>query len=506
MSFLVDFRQASLPDLEYVSGFLQTGYIYNTGDSVSGNVMISGGGAGLFIEGELNTETGIIFDKENRRVGIGVSPEASIHIKDKDLYIGEDADVSALELRTANDGILSKIEKNAAGVLYISGDKSVGSSFFYLDNDVVSGRALLLSGISGSGINGYSKSGVLSFGGARGEIDYFNVFVDKKGALPFIVGSGIGSTGREIVVNYDDYCLGEETQVGQWVEIFEDWWAYQTSGVIRVETSPKPSISNDEVLLSGRDRGIIAAGERASLGEGDKHSFVLQSGEVGLLRFETGVYNNFSGEFTVYLKSAGGDTVSDASSFLGTESSGVVISAYKLYNPSVPRQTLFKLYVEESGAGSNYILRRRYGYSFPYYSKIAQSGDNKIGQVILFEGGTNSSTSLNSGFNIVSFTDEGGDGERERGQNFSGPFKYDGSDFMDIILRGGSLYEMGIINRKLYLEEVEKIKNREAFWDIFESGEVRFYFNMNYGSGLTVYDEINGYTGTIIGLDEGHWK
>lgn len=494
MGFLIDINQIDRTGIDYALNLFDDTVISSTGGVITGSLIVSN--TGLFsVLGDICTESGVIFDCENRRIGVGVIPECSIHIKDLYLNNQNPENEAVVELLTYGQNMSGVIKSDNRGNLNIEGSteilfKGAGEeSLLAVTRDTISGGAIVFDdNMEISGFEAISRNKAATVNTFKNDSvvrqQYYDCVTKGGGEMSWLISKSIGDTGYSINTGIYDVAGG-----GYWPTIEENG-------------------EDISVKIEAKNYGIFSAGKMIENTQDVKKQYFITGNDLYLLRLESGIENlynfNYGNQFWIYIKTIGEYRPVDTSSIFGDLSNGIARSS----NLSAIRWKLTQVFnnVEETSIRYDFQtmymnlpkIIRTVGFDLDHGNKFGKNSIHLLGVVGL------NAVPLNFlyKYDNISLNNENiSNGTTLPGQDLG----YSDSN-TEILMQSGCLYEIGLIKRGISTEELIKIRTNGNLLDSMpNTGEIGFLFKVNAGSGNTVYDVINGYTGTIVNVNEGYW-
>lgn len=494
MGFLIDINQIDRTGIDYALNLFDDTVISSTGGFITGNLTVANTGL-LNVFGDICTESGVIFDCENRRIGVGAVPQCSVHIKDLYLNNQNAENEAVVELLTYGQNMSGVIKSDNLGNLNIEGSTEIlfrgagGNNLLAASDGSISGGAVIFDGnmeISGfEAISRTKAATIKTFKNDNTVRQQYYDCVTRAGEMSWLVSKSIGDTGYSLNTGIYDI---------------------QGSGYI-------PTLENDGENLSAGIRsqtyGIYSAGKLIENTQNVKKQYFVTGENLCVLRLESAIESlydfDYGNQFWIYIKTIGEYQPVDASLVFPDLPAGIARSS----NSSTVKWKLTQLFNNET--------------EIRYDFQVEQTNELKLRRAVAFQEnnfGKNSihllgvmrlpqQVGLVVPLNLL-YKYENLSLKNESITNFTTLAMEEGgySDLnTEILMQSGCLYEIGLVRRPISNDEVDKIINNGNLLDSMpNTGEIGFLFKINAGSGNTVYDVVNGYTGTIINFNEDYWS
>lgn len=221
MSFLIDMSQIDRTGIDAAILALNGDFLPKSGGIVSGDINILGD---MSIYGEINTYSGVIFDGQNKRIGVGVSPQYKVHIggnSNKTLYLGRDGSESKIIMSSEQGDSTGCILCDESGNVSIEHQRgrncqisiiNENSKIFSADEEIeigtiINSGAILFSGLSVTGINGeidFGEIDNLNYGSR-----YYQIFINRENSnvekIDLLVSRVFGKQGISIITGYHSW-------------------------------------------------------------------------------------------------------------------------------------------------------------------------------------------------------------------------------------------------------------------------------------------------------------
>ena len=510
MSFLLDLNQIELSGINFAKNLFDSGYVPITGGLITGDLEINAQYNDLSLTGEFSSNSGVIFDKTNRRIGVGAVPEYSFHIKnsgqDYSLYLtGENLSIDLIgcggrttgNISFDDDGnlILSTKDRFDSEIAFLN--KNYEEILSVTDETSFTNQLKLDEKIT---INGFKKDSLENnlqmerFSADSESTKFYKYAVydsqnKNKGDISFLAAKGLGDENYSII-------SGRNNFTGEWPIIEKN----TERGIDYID------------ITQNCESGDYAVGKEIESAAFNKRQYFVTGDEPSFLRLEPEIDDFYTGQFTIYLKKMGGYPISNKSGIWNEPFSDIRGIARSMDLDIEPNRVKWTIFQRNNWTASGLIRYERwmtkddlnYNYSVsaePYFTDTGNFNtiflydlgfpeiENRICQIAKYG-------SLSKDYSIIEYGQGGSTSSLGKRYSELGT---------EIKIYGNPLLEFGLIKRKLTTEERNIIYDNANLLDSINQEDIGFLFKINAGSGNTVYDVINGYTGTIINHNEDYW-
>lgn len=324
---------------------------------------------------------------------------------------------------------------------------------------------------------------------------------EHSGFYAYYNGENIGSITGDF--SYDFVARGDNNVLFSDI-CFNDKAIIEIGGISITESMNGVSVNGECIIQSG-NIGDFIVGETIESKNIPKQYVITGTG-VSVLRLEPEIDNYYTGDFTIYIKSVG----------MASEIYG--------WGDGVYPWTVIRTTLRDTGSSHpeniNWYAKNATDWSFDVYSKSYSTchrnydliGPNGLWNngIILF----NFSSSHNiSGLEKAIYSKlnkENYEITTGTPSNVFNPLtvpEWHSIYGTEIALNHKSLYEFGLIDRFLTKEENDLIfSGASLLGGLGDDVGIKFLFKLNAGSGNTIYDVTNGYTGTLLNINEDYWE